>query len=145
MLMRGAGQAVGGLGVGGWRIGATGPSHHRVTRGSAGVNGSHSAMGSQSGSHDGGAGASVAKFWFDPLYVEDPLRPGNNVGRNCFRIYAIQQEFAKAHQLCMAQHAASRGAAAHEEYSVLALLLREVGPEHGLELAAEVDRLAAPP
>ena len=43
---------------------------------------------------------SLAKFWFDPLYVEDPLRPSNNVGRNCFRIYAIQQEFCKAHTLC---------------------------------------------
>ena len=45
-------------------------------------------------------GWSSAKFWFDPLYVEDPLRQSNNVGRNCFRIYAIQQEFVKAHQLC---------------------------------------------
>lgn len=33
------------------------------------------------------------KFDFDPLFIEDPLRPENNVGRNCFRIYAIQQEF----------------------------------------------------
>ena len=32
-------------------------------------------------------------FDFDPLFIEDPLRPDNNVGRNCFRIYAIQQEF----------------------------------------------------
>ena len=39
-------------------------------------------------------------FWFDPLYVEDPLCPSNNVGRNCFRIYAIQQEFCKALQQC---------------------------------------------
>ena len=42
----------------------------------------------------------ATRFWFDPLYVEDPLRPSNNVGRNCFRISAIQQEFQKAHQLC---------------------------------------------
>ena len=48
---------------------------------------------------DGGADA-TAKFWFDPLYVEDPLEPSNNVGRNCFRIYAIQQELYKAHALC---------------------------------------------
>ena len=47
-----------------------------------------------------GGGDATAKFWFDPLYVEDPLRPSNNVGRNCFRVYAIQQEFCKAHQLC---------------------------------------------
>ena len=44
--------------------------------------------------------ASAANYSFDPLYVEDPLRPSNNVGRNCFRIYAIQQEFAKAHNVC---------------------------------------------
>ena len=45
------------------------------------------------------AGGGVDGAWFDPLYVEDPLRPSNNVGRNCFRVYAIQQEFCKAHQL----------------------------------------------
>ena len=49
---------------------------------------------------DGHGADATAKFWFDPLYVEDPLRPSNNVGRNCFRVYAIQQEFCKAHQLC---------------------------------------------
>ena len=61
----------------------------------------HSLDGSAELPHEGlGGGASTAKFWFDPLYVEDPLRPSNNVGRNCFRIYAIQQEFCKAHALC---------------------------------------------
>ena len=43
---------------------------------------------------------SAPRHWFDPLYIEDPLRPSNNVGRNCFRVYSIQQEFCKAHQLC---------------------------------------------
>ena len=42
----------------------------------------------------------ATRFWFDPLYIEDPLRTSNNVGRNCFRISAIQIEFQKAHQLC---------------------------------------------
>ena len=29
-------------------------------------------------------------FTFDPLYVEDPLHPSNNVGRNAFRIFQIK-------------------------------------------------------
>ena len=33
---------------------------------------------------------------FDPLYIEDPLQPGNNVGRNCFRIYLIQRIWSDA-------------------------------------------------
>ncbi|CAK4622896.1 unnamed protein product [Aphanomyces euteiches] len=33
---------------------------------------------------------------FDPVYIEDPLRPGNNVGRNCFRIMQIRRAFASA-------------------------------------------------
>lgn len=35
-------------------------------------------------------------FHFDPLYVEDPLGPGNNVGRNCFRIAQIQRTWSDA-------------------------------------------------
>eukprot|EP00966_Prymnesium_polylepis_P081330 1884025-Prymnesium_polylepis.1 len=45
----------------------------------------------------------TTKSWFDPLYIEDPLRPSNNVGRNCFRVYTVLQEFSKAHALCTAQ------------------------------------------
>lgn len=33
---------------------------------------------------------------FDPLYVEDPLQPGNNVARNCFRVYLIQRVWSDA-------------------------------------------------
>jgi hypothetical protein len=33
---------------------------------------------------------------FDPLYIEDPLQPENNVGRNCFRIAIIQKQFLEA-------------------------------------------------
>ena len=60
--------------------------------------------------------------WFDPLYIEDPLRPSNNVGRNCFRIYAIQQEFCKAHQ----QTTMPGGdyAAEGEEYPILARICK---------------------
>ena len=42
----------------------------------------------------------AAKFSFDPLHIEDPLRQDNNVGRNCFRIYAIQQEFGALLRKC---------------------------------------------
>ncbi|OQR95991.1 hypothetical protein ACHHYP_17382 [Achlya hypogyna] len=33
---------------------------------------------------------------FDPVYIEDPLRPANNVGRNCFRIMQIRRALATA-------------------------------------------------
>ncbi|CAJ1354914.1 unnamed protein product [Effrenium voratum] len=33
---------------------------------------------------------------FDPLLVEDPVNPTNNVGRNCFRIRQIQRSLARA-------------------------------------------------
>lgn len=35
-------------------------------------------------------------FHFDPIYIEDPLSPGNNVGRNCFRIAQIQRAWSDA-------------------------------------------------
>ena len=50
---------------------------HSVVNGGGGANGAWA----------GGVADTAAKFWFDPLYVEDPLRPSNNVGRNCFRMY----------------------------------------------------------
>ena len=33
---------------------------------------------------------------FDPLFVEDPLGTGNNIGRNCFRVTQIRRAFASA-------------------------------------------------
>ena len=71
------------------------------------------------------------RHWFDPLYIEDPLRPSNNVGRNCFRIYAIQQEFGKAHQLCMLRLADGRGGGAmgaggRGGYAILGQFLQEL-------------------
>mmetsp|Transcript_11536 Transcript_11536/g.21399 ORF Transcript_11536/g.21399 Transcript_11536/m.21399 type:complete len:803 (-) Transcript_11536:190-2598(-) len=33
---------------------------------------------------------------FDPLFIDDPLLPGNNVGRNCFRFSSIQREMRDA-------------------------------------------------
>ena len=74
---------------------------------------------------------SAPRHWFDPLYIEDPLRPSNNVGRNCFRIYAIQQEFSKAHQLIMLCLADGRGGGAmggggRGGYAILGQLLQEI-------------------
>lgn len=36
------------------------------------------------------------KYKFDPLYIEDPRCPTNNVGRNCFRIFQIQRAWQDA-------------------------------------------------
>ena len=40
---------------------------------------------------------------FDPIFIEDPLRKGNNVGRNCFRIAQIRRALSDA--LRRLQHA----------------------------------------
>ena len=37
-------------------------------------------------------------YTFDPLFVEDPLSIGNNVGRKAFRIFQVQQAFLDVHQ-----------------------------------------------
>eukprot|EP00934_Nitzschia_sp_Nitz4_P008414 Nitzschia sp. Nitz4//scaffold29_size155292//24518//28969//NITZ4_002640-RA/size155292-processed-gene-0.38-mRNA-1//-1//CDS//3329546394//8404//frame0 len=39
---------------------------------------------------------------FDPLFVEDPLSSGNNVGRNAFRIVQVQRAFSDAHRALVA-------------------------------------------
>jgi len=70
---------------------------------------------------------------FDPLWVEDPLNPANNVGRNCFRIRQIQRSFAHAHDALKSGEAGSH---------LDAILLSEGeggGPAAGLE--AEQGRL----
>ena len=41
-------------------------------------------------------------FTFDPLFVEDPLSAGNNVGRNAFRIFQVQRAFSDAHRALVA-------------------------------------------
>eukprot|EP00397_Hematodinium_sp_SG-2012_P001307 GEMP01001308.1.p1 GENE.GEMP01001308.1~~GEMP01001308.1.p1 ORF type:complete len:1381 (+),score=335.23 GEMP01001308.1:85-4227(+) len=33
---------------------------------------------------------------YDPMFIEDPLNPSNNISRNCFRIKQIQKVFDKA-------------------------------------------------
>ncbi|KAM3573175.1 hypothetical protein VYU27_004849 [Nannochloropsis oceanica] len=37
-------------------------------------------------------------YKFDPLYLEDPICPSNNIGRNCFRIFQIQRAWNDAWQ-----------------------------------------------
>jgi len=44
---------------------------------------------------------------FDPLWIEDPLNPTNNVGRNCFRIRQIQRSLALAADALAANEASS--------------------------------------
>jgi DNA polymerase sigma len=39
----------------------------------------------------------------DPLYIEDPLNPLNNVGRNCFRILQCTKAFGEGHVLLSKQ------------------------------------------
>lgn len=39
---------------------------------------------------------------FDPIWVEDPLNPLNNVGRNAFRIFQVQRAFSDAHRALVA-------------------------------------------
>lgn len=43
-----------------------------------------------------------ATYTFDPLYVEDPISQGNNVGRNSFRINQVQRTFSDAHRALVA-------------------------------------------
>ena len=38
----------------------------------------------------------------DPIWVEDPLNSGNNVGRNAFRIFQVQRAFSDAHRALVA-------------------------------------------
>ena len=42
-------------------------------------------------------------YKFDPFFVEDPLSRGNNVGRNCFRIYQVQRCWSEALNSIMIQ------------------------------------------
>jgi hypothetical protein len=41
-------------------------------------------------------------YTFDPLFIEDPLSEGNNVGRNAFRVFQVQRAFSDAHRALVA-------------------------------------------
>lgn len=45
---------------------------------------------------------SIRPYTFDPLFIEDPLSEGNNVGRNAFRIFQVQRAFSDAHRALVA-------------------------------------------
>jgi hypothetical protein len=47
-------------------------------------------------------GPQAMPYTFDPLFVEDPLSDGNNVGRNAFRIFQVQRAFSDAHRALVA-------------------------------------------
>lgn len=92
---------------------ATPPQQQLAVHGRAGY------LGGQAGPWAGGED----KCWFDPLYIEDPLRPQNNVGRNCFRISQIQQAFAQAYTELLHRGPAQASGEARAPGSVLALVL----------------------
>jgi hypothetical protein len=54
----------------------------------------------------GGHAAALAAGIVDPLTIVDPLDPSNNVGRNCFRFFQVQQAFREACR-ALAQYAAA--------------------------------------
>lgn len=41
-------------------------------------------------------------YTFDPLFVEDPLKESNNIGRNAFRVFQVKRAFADAHRALVA-------------------------------------------
>ena len=41
-------------------------------------------------------------YTFDPLMMEDPLNPANNIGRNTFRIFQVLRAFSDAHRALLA-------------------------------------------
>jgi hypothetical protein len=47
--------------------------------------------------------SSYVPYKFDPLFVEDPLNPGNNVGRNCFRVLQVQRSWSDVYNLMSQQ------------------------------------------
>lgn len=53
--------------------------------------------------HQDAAGLTVP-FQFDPLFIEDPLTPGNNVGRNCFRVFQVCIACFEVSRTCFDHH-----------------------------------------
>lgn len=65
-------------------------------------------------------------YTFDPLFVEDPLSMGNNVGRNTFRIFQVLRAFSDAHRALVASvewDMQTSGVEDEAEYSLLKCLL----------------------
>jgi hypothetical protein len=71
--------------------------------------------------------ASRKSYTFDPLWVEDPLSAGNNVGRNAFRIFQVQRAFSDAHRALVANLEWENACTVHNEvvdYPLLKCLLQ---------------------
>ena len=71
--------------------------------------------------------ASRKSYTFDPLWVEDPLSAGNNVGRNAFRIFQVQRAFSDAHRALVANLEWENACNVHNEvvdYPLLKCLLQ---------------------
>lgn len=66
-------------------------------------------------------------FTFDPLFVEDPMSTGNNVGRNAFRIHQIKRAFSDAHRALVASlewDISSNDIKDNSDYALLQCLLQ---------------------
>ena len=64
--------------------------------------------------------SSYVPYKFDPLFVEDPLSPGNNVGRNCFRILQVQRSWSEVHSLMSQQiRTSARDGSYHSALEIL--------------------------
>jgi len=66
---------------------------------------------------------------FDPLWVEDPISEGNNVGRNAFRFLQVQRAFSDAHRALVASlewdmHSTGELLQENHEYPLLKCLLQ---------------------
>lgn len=66
---------------------------------------------------------------FDPLWVEDPISEGNNVGRNAFRYPQVQRAFSDAHRALVASlewdmHSTGETLQENNEYPLLKCLLQ---------------------
>jgi len=69
------------------------------------------------------------QYTFDPVWVEDPLSEGNNVGRNAFRFLQVQRAFSDAHRALVAalewdMQSTGELQDSHDEYPLLKSLLQ---------------------
>ena len=67
---------------------------------------------------------SYVPYKFDPLFIEDPLNPGNNVGRNCFRVLQVQKSWNDVHRQMTQKLIASARDGVY--YSILDFLVGEL-------------------
>ena len=83
---------------------------------------------------DGGISAPAR----DPLTIEDPTNPSNNVGRSCFGVTALQSVFSAAHRAVVAKGCGT----ADEDCSVLGHMF---GTKNHMKVVELVKRTWCPP